>query len=535
MRRILITNLLPLSLIFAIRPPDATYPITTGEVWNHQSNYGSFGGEFGQGLYGLSWPGNDSINNYYLWGSYFIVGAKVEGAYYVTMHNYPMGEWSPSEDSPEYAGPGVSPYDVVVYWDDFYDNPRNAPGRHLGVKVFVRALSWPNDPWDRFIGYVIGITYDSSQCDIGGHGEYLDSLFLGMLYDFDVSGAASEPHIDDLVWFDGWVNGEWLGYPYDSITLLPDSFISIPDGVYDQYTVFGDDTLEHTLHGDTLIIPRNLSYMFDGDNPNIPGDDTGENGMSEGYVGIRLIYAPPAPADSIWVDEFGDTARIPRVWAHQWWNWENDPATDGEMYSYLKGSHPATQFHRYAPLPYEFGLQEFDYKVLQSVGPYRLYHNDTLWFVYAAGVGQQMNGGYDDYWGLGWVRGLRQTLDYALSAYYMGSTSSDPYHPSAPNEDIHWQVPFAVDDGGSNRVFSFHILSSIIRNKIELLYNIPSSSTVEISLYDVTGRRVKGWSHINPSGKGTLHLPLPNLPSGVYFLQIKGKSFKKSFKLVLIK
>jgi len=37
--------------------------------------------------------------------------------------------------------------------------------------------------------------------------------------------------------------------------------------------------------------------------PGYLGDDTGEGCISEGYVGLRLLYVPLSPANYIWVDE----------------------------------------------------------------------------------------------------------------------------------------------------------------------------------------------------------------------------------------
>ena len=503
-----------------------TYPhervsMTVGNVWNDFTNYGSLGGEFGSGYYGLSWPGDSSFNNYYLWGSYFLVGAKVGSTYYVTSHDYPTGEWDPA-DSLIY-GPGISDFDVIAKWQDFHNNNRNAPGRRLGVKVIAKALSWRNDPWSDFIIYVIGVTYDSSECTISGHGPFLDSLFVGLLFDCDVSGLDStDPHFDDMVSFDGWVNGEWSGwgYPYDSVTILPDTVLTNPDGVYDQYTVFGDDPIEHTLYGDTLLIPREMSFMY---------DTSGVNGMSAGYVGLRLIYAPQGPADSVWVDAHGDTARIPRVWAHQWWMFNNDPENDTDLYNYLKGHHSATGYHRYVPPPYQMGSSPGDYRFLMSMGPYRLYNHDTLWFVLAAGVGQGLNGGYDDYFNRGWLRGLRQTMDYALTAYYMGSTHSDPYHPSSPTEDAHFVGLTDVSENPSPQE-PINVPTFVV-NKEQLVIHTKGIKVKRISLFEITGRKINV-SFISSSDE--IKIPLKGLKNGVYFIQVETPRRVKNYKFLLV-
>jgi hypothetical protein len=445
------------------------------------------------------------------------------------------GEWQPSADSPDSAFGGTFPWEIRVHWDDFLTNPRNTTGRHLGVKVLTRAIASGVDPWDEFIIFEFGITYDKDQCDIPGHSDYLDSLFLGLLFDCDVSGSdQTDPHIDDLVDFDGWVNGEWAnwGYPWDSITISPDSFWQSPDGYFDQYTVYGDDPWEPTLHGEIEIVPRNLSYMYDGDNPGDPGDDSGENGMSEGYIGLRLLYAPPSPADSIWVDEYGDTARIPRVYAHQWWNWESDPATDADMYHFMNGTHPASSGLRYCPHPYWVVASVDDYRFLQSVGPFRLYDGDTLWFVFVCGVGEKLSGGYNGYWFNQWKRGLRQVVDYALAAYYSGSQHSDPYHPSGPHEDIHWQALTGISER-TRTVRPKVAFPTVIEGK-ELLLSVKDLPWVQVQIFDVCGR-LRYKEKFVTSGYSLISIPIKNLPTGLYFVEVKGTQLHQIGKIIYIK
>ncbi len=507
---------------------------TIGEVWNHIGNFADLGGDWNTGLYGYDWPGNDTLlPNNYLWGSYFLVGAKVEGQAYVTATSYPftLGEWYPEEMS---CGPGISDYDVVTGWHDEVSNPRNPAGRHLGVRVIFQALTWASEPLNDIVFYIIGLTYNPDQCDIPGHGDFLDSLYLGILFDCDVSGpSATQPHMDDMVWFDGWVHGEWPGYPFDSLTILPDTFLQAPDGYPDQYTVYGDDPWEHTLHGEIEVVPRNTSYMWDDDNPETPGNDAGEDGASAGYIGLRLLYAPPTPSDSLWVDAYGDSARIPRVSAHQWWNWDNVPATDADFYLYLKGEHPALPGYHFAPLPYVVGEGPFDYRFLQSSGPHRLYAGDTLWFVFAGAVGQGLNGGYDDYYGRGWLRGLRQTLDYALAAYYAGSVTSDPYHPSGPFEDAHW---VGVEERASwgSPTPNWLKLATLQRGPW-LTLEVHGVRQGTVTLYDLTGRRILSWAvHRVDSAPSVLRLPVGELPAGIYLVRLQAGNRGVTKKVILL-
>ena len=440
------------SLLEKDRMPLTAYNMTVGRVWNHINNFGGWGGELGNGMLGYTWPGGAPVNNYYLWNSYFWIGTKVNGQAYVTAHDYPIGNWSPSSDPLVSPGPGKSVYDVVVTYDDFKDNPRNLPNSHLGVKVTVRAMQWPHSPYKDMVAYEVYIIYDSSQCDIPEHGDELDSVMVGIVFDADVCGAdQSDPHIDDLVSYDGWTAGEWgpdkvHGWELqkDSVTLLPDSFSLERDGIPDYYVIWGDEPGEHVAAGDSLyLFPRNMSYIYDGDNPNVPGDDTGEDGKCPGYIGGAWIYAPSTPDDSVDGDK-----RFVRPHAHQWWNWESDPATDDDRYRYLIGDHPSTRPYRFALHPLDFGASPFDYRFLLSIGPFTIRDinsgGDTLKLVFIGGVGIGLNGGPDTYWSGGkFIHGLRHVIDWGIKAYYSGD-SGDPAHPTPPVfglDDTHWGIP----------------------------------------------------------------------------------------------
>lgn len=470
MKKIGILIILAVSLIYAknknnvvLVPPPQKVIInqTDGEVWNYITNYGSLGGEANAGLYGLSWPGGATVNNYYLWLSYFTVGCKEGGTPYVTKHDYPDGEWGIGKVL--FEGPKYSPHDIVVVWHDSLTNTRNGAGRRTGLVFIVRAMQWPHEPYNDFIIYWMKVVWNKDQCDIPNVGETLDSVFISQWYDCDVGGAdQSNPHIDDLVGFDGWTNGEWnnpkfvIRDPIDKLTITPDSFYEVPDGINDHYLVWGDEEGENVdttcsyakkiylpwLNKEVWVylLPRGISYIYDSDDPATPGNDTGEDGAVAGYCFGGWLYTPPAPSDSI-NGPGHENFRIIRPFSHQWWNWESDPATDEQVYAYQKGKHPATQNYRYAPHPYDLGAAEFDYRYLNTVGPFTFSDKETLHFVWVAGVGQGLYGGLDEYWGRGWLMGAAQTFEKALQVYYGGSKNSDPAHPSAPNEDVHFYVP----------------------------------------------------------------------------------------------
>ncbi len=485
-------------LLFQI--PDQIKVDTVSECWNYFANFATFGGEFSSGYYGLSWPGKINVNNYYIWGSYFVVGTKIGSEYFCTASQYPpyYGEWEPSDTI--YEINARADHEMVTFWDDYKSNPRNSAGRHLGVKVKVISLSFTDEPFNDFIAYELYISYDSSQCDIQEKSDFLDSVYVGFIYDFDISGAdPTDPSTDDLYSFDGWTFGEWdsLGYPYDSITLLPDSFLSVPDGVWDQFLVWGDESDEFTVHGDTYEIPRNIGYMYDND---------GENGVCEGYAGVKLIYAPKSPSDSIWIDNYGDTVRWVCPAAFQVWKLGSEPGIDADYYAYLKGRHPATAPYRFVPPP-DFGAG-WDYKILVSSGPFKIYHGDTICIVFGVVIGQRMNGGYDSYWGRGWIRGLRQDADFMLKAYYSGSMSSDPIHPSCPKGDYHW---IGIRESYRDREIKLRNFQIFYTEKG--IY-IVSKKMTTISIFDISGRKLMALN-LYPEKK----VKIGKLKRGVYFIK----------------
>ncbi len=430
------------------RPPMDFKVHNVGEVWSVVSNFGIYG-DPNWVLPGYDWPGGTDA--FYLWEGRVWVGAIASGETLTSCAEYGGYEWMPSEETQPsgwvYEGSGTSMQDIICIYDDWDEGANTKP---LGLKIIQKAMSWSVSGFDDFIAYEYKLIYD------GRHGDKLTNLFFCICFDDDCGGRVSpDSWLDDLVSYDGWTNGEWEKsypeptYPYDKVTLNPDgTIITEPDGIYDQFTIFGDEPQERTLHGDTLIFWRNVSYCYDGDNPARPEDDTGEDGKARGYLGGRMLYAPPSPRDSIWVDEYGDTCRFLRPHSHTWWNWETDPGSDKEKYRYMLGTHNFCDvydigvYYKFMPHPFDSNAPVFDYRFLLTYGPYEISAWDTLEFVFAGIMGYGLDGGDEDYWRPGqWIAGLRHNADNALKAYYMGSQHSDPFHPSTPSEDIHWLIP----------------------------------------------------------------------------------------------
>lgn len=483
---------------------DAWWVLTTNEIWTTLSNFGEHG-DANTVLPGYSWPGNAPGQNvYYLWDGRVWLAAYVNGTKYVTHYDYGQKEFAPSETNMgsgfAWIGPDKSFLDVEAHYDDWRSNPNYRNGANgLGVKIIERILAWPQYPFSQFYAYELGVIYNRSEASVSPAPDTLE-FFIGWQYDADVCGADNtSPHIDDLVYYDGAPEecGIYFTKTYkmgweDSLTVLSDTIISRPDGIPDGYIVWGDDPWEKAItqayysakgltgpdsfpltrpkrdgSGDTTVyyyylIPRNTSFIYDSDNPTEPGDDTGDNGLCPGFIGMMLLYAPPTSNDITGVGgglssscsgiilargvDPRDSMRIIYPRAHQWWNWENDPGDDAARFDYMVGDHPATRPYRFAPHPYDVGAREFDYRFLLTSGPHKIADGDTLWFVVIGAVGQGLNGGKNTLWYSGqWKMGLRQAMEQALRTYYTGSEGyCDPAHPCPPRGPYngkHWRIP----------------------------------------------------------------------------------------------
>ena len=495
-----------------------------GKVWNVESNIGIFGdpnaGSTGNPSY--DWPGG--YGYYYQWEGRLWIGVKVGEDVYVSHAGFSEYEFSPSEDPADNCGwlktgPGVSQYDIISAYIDYgsvYPNPYP-----LGLKVIQKSYQWSVAPYNQFIAYEFYIIYNKSN-GMAGLPVTLKNVLVAINFDSDVcSYDATSPHIDDMVCFDGYTWGEWKDLknhplPIDTLTVLGDTVLDKPDGIPDNWQIYGDDPDEHPFSrpdtaylcqaaydlldksiqdscipvNDTLYklpclaVPRNMSYIYDDDDPTTPEDDTGENGGCPGYIFGRLIYAPPAKYDLYGMDKNGDSTRIPLVYTHSWWNWNNDPGTDENKYDYMNGTHPMDFGYRFMPIPYDVGAATFDYRFLQTYGPFEITDGETLKIVFVGGVGYGLNGGYDSKFGEGYVLGARQVADYAMDAYYMGSTHSDPSHPSAPDEDVHWLIPLPPEVPQLNY--------SVKGNRVELVWTNIAEVTPDPldGQYDFAGYRI---------------------------------------------
>jgi len=436
----------------------------------------------------LEWPAGSGIQ-YVQYGGLMIcaIGEEEKRCSICDYAYYGEYDFQPTEGTtlelPAY--PAKSAEDSYVTFDDFEDSVNTS--EPLGLLVNQRGLTWNGPEYDDFLIFEYEIIKEMGGENYSG--DELTDVYVGWVYDGNVGFGkdTSSPWIDDLVDFDGWngnnpeefityredmvENGDWNGsgkldgyddmgiphgWEYVGNASIPqvnyDPLLAYPDGFYDSYTVLiPSDPLtapvirwqtdaanpDYTAYAgeiavvdsDTLrgyVVPRNMSYIYDADDPRSPEDDTGENGDVPGFVGLRLIYS------DVWkrhgpYEETGDDTLL-RPYNHQWFGFNYAPASDQEIYDYIAGDHNHALGSPFMPNPLVTALGPFDHRFLLGTGPIAEFAlNDTLYFVIAEVVGK----------GIG---GLRQNADNALYAYFAGSAGT-PYDPSGPEEDVHYRIP----------------------------------------------------------------------------------------------
>ncbi|NOQ21076.1 MAG: hypothetical protein GQ565_00295 [Candidatus Aegiribacteria sp.] len=204
--------------------------------------------------------------------------------------------------------------------------------------------------------------------------------------------------------------------------------------------------------GDTVyhVVPRNMSYMWDGNNAGSSSDDSGEPALSvpcNGFIGWRLLDFYIVKANGT-IERPVDVYEYPIPLSHSWWNWNNDPGTDDVKYNFMWGKNPDMNGRHSAPSylsgwvgntyapdaytpdnpgpfpivydnPINNSYPTFDYRFLISMGPVNLEDGDTL----------HVTGGW--VLGLG-LEGLRQSADDMLDAFYRDSGWGVPALPPTP-------------------------------------------------------------------------------------------------------
>ncbi|UCC78827.1 MAG: hypothetical protein JSW64_11155, partial [Candidatus Zixiibacteriota bacterium] len=216
----------------------------------------------------------------------------------------------------------ISDYDTYFYISE--DTLLVPPQDMLNLGVHQYSYAWDETDADDFIIYEFWI--------VNLNQSTIDSVYVALHADCDVSGAGGG----------SGVQGFWR------------------DDMVDYYR---DD-----------ISGEYISYMYDGDNPNIPGNDIGGKYIpkeSRGYIGSRLLYCPPimgSPTPSV---QSG----------HGWWDWNSDPGEDEDWMLFMSDG------LWLAPPP-----SVHDFRFLQKFGPFEIAADDSIKIAFAFGIGNGLHG-----------------------------------------------------------------------------------------------------------------------------------------------
>ena len=225
----------------------------------------------------------------------------------------------------------VSEEDTYCIYNDLRESQHATGDSPMGVEVIERTYQWSYSYARDFLIYdytVINVgtssngdseTFSEINPDTPGA---LTDVYLAIRFDFDISFNAS---------------GE---YWYDDLTAYLES--------------------DH------------LSYGWDGDDPDVEGNDAGEFGISTGYLGVRTLgYSP----DYLATDPNVGSGNTPS--SHNWWTIDDDPSSDALKFQFMSN-------HLYAAEP----PSPYDYRYLHSVGPWDMAPGDTIRWYAAVGVGE---------------------------------------------------------------------------------------------------------------------------------------------------
>jgi len=216
----------------------------------------------------------------------------------------------------------ISDFDTYFYISDI--SPLVPPEDSLGIGVHQYSYAWDETDADDFIIYEFWM--------VNLNQSTIDSVYVALHADCDISGAGGGSGLQ------GFWRDDMVDYYRDDVT-----------GEY-------------------------ISYMYDGDNPNIPGNDIGGKltpKESRGYIGSRLLYCPPIMGSS--------TPSVQQ--GHGWWDWNSDPGEDPDWMAYMRDGlwlDPPPSVH--------------DFRFLQKLGPFEIPVGDSIKVAFAFGVGNGLQG-----------------------------------------------------------------------------------------------------------------------------------------------
>jgi hypothetical protein len=521
---------------------------------------------------------------------------------FASCSDYGFWELSPSDGYPmEYLTPGPVAPEQTQYGMDDWDPAQNSDP--YGMSIWVENYSWDTPGFDNFIAGEMLITHHSSMgnpgaplgaflcgirgdCDVAtadslechlddfvyydGHAIWCNDPDATFEYQFD--GGIGASTIDMYTWQQnpdnplppGDPENIWYHYNYLGADGIPDNDVD-QNGVSDHFTILakvtGGDTLytqdpesgvtlfsegmpyghfEHTV-GDTvyLVVPRNLSYMWDTDDPGSAEDDSGDPLVTppcNGFIGWRLIDFWIEKADQS-IERPIDVFGYPIPVSHTWWNWEGDPGTDPEVYDYMWGHNPDASGQYSGPAyladwvgnpnapeviipqnpgpfpivhdhPLALDYLQFDYRFLISLGPVEIEDGDTLHVVGGWVIGRGLDG-------------LRMNADLLLDAYYRfyiwgGGTGVESPPPGITGNLSIYPNPF-----GTCASIAFETLEP---------------GRVRISVFDLSGRLTGIVLDTDlTEGSHTVSLDGSFLGKGIYFLRVESASGVSTERFVVLR
>lgn len=442
-----------------------------------------------------------------------VVPSGVPGSYVSSSAYHFSGfEFYPSEGYPMFKAIPGDIADEESTWgeDDWYVGNYDP----LGVRTSQRAYSWrtpgycqfavsditvthvsefgnPGIPLDAFCFSIMGdcdvasadpekYFYDDDMVFYDGHAIWCNDPHATFDYEFDSGLKASEADVyiyqrnPDASWSEP-EDDIYYHYNYSGSDGIVDADVN-SNGVSDHFTVLfkiaGGDTVyttepstglqlfaegrppefwHHTV-GDTThaVVPRNLSYMWDGNLPSSSTDDSGEPTVSppcNGFVGWRLLDLWIKKADGT-IERPIDVFGYPVPLSHSWWNGNGTPFADEDCYSYIWGENQFYSGRQSGPAylagwignpsapkaflpanpgpfpvvhenPIAMGFQPYDYRFLMSFGPVDLADGDSLHIIGGWVIGRGLEG-------------LRRQADNMLDAYYRDGGWGVPDVPPVP-------------------------------------------------------------------------------------------------------
>lgn len=289
----------------------------------------------------------------------------------------------------------ISLFDTEFYMDD--QSPLVPNEYKVGVGVTQRTYAWSESYRDDFI------IYDWTIHNLNDTG--LDSIFVGLHADCDISTSEGGTGTQ------AWSRDDLPGYYRD------------------------DATNEY------------ISYMYDGDNPTVPGNDIGGRlspKESAGYIGSRLLYCPA---------RMGETEETVQS-GHGWWDWNSDPSDDdaqAEWYGLLADG----LWLDPPPSPHDF-------RYYQKLGPFSIPASGSIRVMMAYGIGEGLDG-------------MRANLAWADSLF-----RNEWVGPAAPTAPTYTVTP------GNNQV-------TIEWDDVAESSEDPASGEVDFEGYRLYRQTATGW------------------------------------------